>query len=55
MTSATPSPAPLEMPKMPGSASALRKAVCNISPLTASEPPHSRAVMACDRRDSSTM
>ena len=55
MTSATPTPAPLEMPKMEGSASGLRKAVCSSRPLAASEAPQSRAVMACGRRFSRTM
>ena len=55
MTRATPSPAPLLMPKMPGSASGLRNAVCSISPLAASAPPASTAVTACGRRDSRTM
>ena len=52
MTSATPRPAPLEIPKIEGSANGLRKAVCNISPLTARAPPHSVAVTACGSRDS---
>ena len=55
MTSATPKPAPLLMPKMLGPASGLRKAVCSMSPLTASAPPAKSAVTACGRRDSSTM
>ena len=46
MTSATPSPAPLLMPKMLGPASGLRKAVCSIKPLTASDAPDSMAVRA---------
>ena len=55
MTKATPSPAPLLMPKMLGPASGLRNAVCNSRPLTASEPPQKSAVMACGRRDSRTI
>ena len=52
ITSATPRPAPLLMPKMLGPARGLRKAVCSISPLTANAPPQSMAVMACGSRDS---
>ena len=55
MTKATPRPAPLLMPKMPGSAKGLRKAVCNMRPLTAKAPPASVAVMACGRRDCNTI
>ena len=55
MTSATPNPAPLLIPKMLGPASGLRKAVCSSSPLTARAPPQSVAVMACGRRDSRMM
>ena len=51
ITRATPSPAPLLMPKTLGPASGLRKAVCSISPLTANAPPASRAVSACGSRD----
>ena len=51
MTSATPSPAPLLMPKTLGPANGLRKAVCSISPLTARAAPQSMAVIACGRRD----
>ena len=40
------------MPKMLGPASGLRKAVCSISPLTASEAPLNMAVMAWGSRDS---
>ena len=50
MTSATPTPAPLLMPKMLGPANGFLNAVCNIKPLTASDPPQSIAVMACGRR-----
>ena len=46
MTSATPRPAPLLMPNTLGPAKGLRKAVCNISPLTAKAPPANVAVMA---------
>ena len=53
ITRATPSPAPLLIPKMLGPARGLRKAVCSISPLTASAPPQSTAVIACGSRDSS--
>ena len=52
ITRATPRPAPLLIPKILGPASGLRKAVCSISPLTASAPPQSVAVMACGNRDS---
>ena len=55
ITRATPSPAPLLIPKMLGPASGLRKAVCSISPLTASVPPQSIAVMACGSLDSRMM
>ena len=55
MTMATPSEAPLVMPKMPGPASGLRKAVCKSSPLTANAAPQSIAVRAAGRRDSITM
>ena len=55
ITSATPKPAPLLIPKILGPAKGLRKAVCSISPLTASAPPQSIAVMACGSRDSRTM
>ena len=55
MTRATPRPAPLLMPKMLGPARGLRKAVCSIRPLTASEAPQKTAVMACGRRDCRTM
>ena len=51
ITKATPSPAPLLIPKTLGPANGLRKAVCNISPLTASAAPQSIAVMACGSRD----
>ena len=51
MTRATPRPAPLLMPKMPGPANGLRKAVCSMSPLTASAPPASVAVSVCGSRD----
>ena len=54
-TSATPSEAPLLMPKMEGPASGFRKAVCSISPHTASDAPQSMAVMACGNRLCSTM
>ena len=55
MTSAAPTPAPLLIPNIDGSARGLRKAVCNIKPLTASDIPDRRAVMACGNRDSMTM
>ena len=55
ITRATPRPAPLLIPKMLGPASGLRKAVCSISPATASAPPQSMAVMACGSRDSNTI
>ena len=55
MTRATPRPAPLLIPKILGPARGLRKAVCSISPLTASALPQSIAVIACGRRDSSTI
>ena len=55
ITSATPRPAPLLMPKMEGSARGLRKAVCSSSPLTASAAPLQRAVTACGSRLSSTI
>ena len=55
ITSATPSPAPLLIPNTLGPANGLRKAVCNISPLTARAAPQSVAVIACGNRDSSTM
>ena len=50
ITNATPTPAPLLIPKMLGPANGLLKAVCNIRPLTASEPPQSMAVIACGSR-----
>ena len=46
MTSAAPTPAPLLMPNIDGSARGLRKAVCNIKPLTASDIPDNKAVTA---------
>ena len=52
ITSATPSPAPPVMPKMPGPAKGLRKAVCSSRPHTAKEEPVSNAVKACGSRDS---
>lgn len=55
MTSATPRPAPLVMPKMDGPASGLRKAVCSNKPLTASALPLSSAVSACGKRFSNTI
>ena len=55
MTKATPRPAPLLIPKILGPAKGLRKAVCNISPLTANAPPQRVAVMACGSRDSRMM
>src|SRR3712207_8333275 len=55
MTRATPSPAPLLIPKTSGPAKGLRKAVWSMSPLTASAPPLSRAVSAWGKRDPRTM
>ena len=55
ITRATPTLAPLLMPKMPGPASGLRKAVWSSSPLTASELPAIIAVTADGRRVSVTM
>ena len=51
MTRATPSPAPLLIPKTLGPARGLRKAVWSMSPLTASALPASIAVRACGSRD----
>ena len=50
MTRATPTPAPLLIPKMLGPASGFLNAVCSIRPLTASEPPQRVAVIACGSR-----
>ena len=47
ITNATPSEAPLLIPKIPGSANGFRKAVCSIRPLTANEAPQSMAVIPC--------
>ena len=55
ITSATPNEAPLLIPKILGPANGFLKAVCNISPHTASEAPHSMAVMACGKRFCRTM
>ena len=55
ITKATPRPAPLLIPKMLGPAKGFRKAVCSISPLTASAPPQRVAVMDCGNRDSRIM
>ena len=50
MTRATPRLAPLLTPKTSGPARGLRKAVCSIRPLAASDAPQSVAVRAWDRR-----
>ena len=55
ITSATPRLAPELIPKIEGSASGLLKAVCSISPETAKAAPHSKAVIHCGIRDSSTI
>ena len=55
MTKATPNPAPLLIPKMPGPAKGLRKAVCNNKPHTAKEAPDRRAVKACGSLESMIM
>ena len=55
MTKATPNPAPLLIPKMPGPAKGLRKAVCNNRPHTAKEAPDRSAVKACGSRESIIM
>ena len=55
MTIATPKEAPLVIPRMEGPARGLRKDVWSISPEAASEAPQRMAVIACGRRDSSTM
>lgn len=52
MASATPSEAPLEIPRMDGPASGLRKSVCMSHPLKASAMPPVRAVSALGNRDS---
>ena len=46
ITNATPRLAPELMPKIDGPASGFLKAVCNISPQTASAPPQNNAVKA---------
>ena len=46
ITNATPRLAPELMPRIDGPASGFLKAVCNISPQTASAPPQSNAVKA---------
>ena len=55
ITTATPSPAPLVIPKTEGPANGLRNAVCNINPLTDKATPHRIAVTACGNRDSRMM
>ena len=55
MTRATPRLAPLLMPKTSGPARGLRKAVCSIRPLAASDAPQSVAVRAWGRRVSRTI
>ena len=55
MTRATPTPAPLLMPKMLGPARGFLNAVWSMRPLTASEPPQSTAVRACGSRLSMMM
>ena len=50
ITNATPTPAPLLIPKMLGPARGFLKAVWSIKPLTANEPPQSIAVIACGSR-----
>ena len=55
ITNATPTDAPLLIPKMDGPASGFRKAVWSISPLTASDAPQNIAVTACGNLLSRTM
>ena len=55
ITIPTPSDAPLVIPSIDGPASGLRKVVCNIRPLAASEAPQSSAVTALGSRDSMIM
>ena len=50
ITKAAPRLAPLLIPNIEGPARGLRNAVWSNSPLTASELPHSTAVIACGRR-----
>ena len=52
MARATPRDAPLEMPKIEGPASGLRKSVCMSQPLSASAMPPVSAVIALGKRDS---
>ena len=50
ITKATPKLAPASMPKIEGPANGFFRAVCNIKPHTANEPPQSKAVSACGKR-----
>ena len=54
-TRATPKLAPALIPNIPESAKGLRNVVCNNNPDTAIAPPVKRAVIACGKRDSSTI
>ena len=54
-TMATPRLAPLEIPKIDGSAKGFRKSVCISKPETERPIPANRAVMACGRRYSRMM
>ena len=52
ITKATPNPAPLLMPNMPGPAKGFRNAVCNNKPQADKAAPVSNAVKACGNLDS---